>query len=330
MDLTEKADQLHAASIIIDGLEISRWSEEVFLNLRRGGLTAINATVAVIEGFNKTIQSIAGWYQMFERYPSLIRPVRKVEDIHRAKEEGKTGIIFGFQNTSPIEDDLDRLAVFRELGVRVIQLTYMERNYVGDGCLERTDCGLSRFGLEVIEEMNRLGILIDLSHVGYRTVMEAIEVSKKPVAFTHANPRGLCDHPRNKTDEQIKALARKGGVVGANAFPPFLSAGSKATMKDFMDAVDYLVKLVGTDHVSIGTDFTEGQPRTFFDYILKGKSKKELSMDVEYPIVNPEGIRSSADFPNITRALLARGYSESDTKKIMGENLVQLFKEVWL
>jgi membrane dipeptidase len=330
MNVKERADQLHAASIIIDGLEISRWSEEVFLNLRRGGLTAVNATVAVIEGFNETIQSIARWYQMFEHYPSLIRHVRTVEDIHRAKEEGKTGVIFGFQNTSPIEDDLDRLAIFKELGVRVIQLTYMERNYVGDGCLERTDCGLSRFGLEVIGEMNRLGILIDLSHVGYRTVMEAIEASQKPVAFTHANPRGLCDHPRNKTDEQIKALAKKGGVIGANVFPPFLSAGSKATMKDFVDAIDYLVKLVGIDHVSIGTDFTEGQPRTFFDYILKGKSKKELSMDVEYPIVNPEGIRSSADFPNITRALLAKGYSESDTKKIMGENLVQLFKEVWL
>jgi membrane dipeptidase len=329
MELEESAHQLHAASIIIDGLEISRWGEEVFVNLRRGGLTAINATVAVIEGFNDTIRSIAGWYRMFEQYSSFIRPVRAVKDIYRAKEEGKTGIIFGFQNTSPIEDDLDRLTIFKELGVRIIQLTYMERNYVGDGCLERTDCGLSRFGLEVIEEMNRLGILIDLSHVGYRTVMDAIEASKKPVAFTHANPGGLCNHPRNKTDEQIKALAKKGGVIGANVFPPFLSAGSKATMKDFIDAIDYLVALVGIDHVSIGTDFTEGQPRAFFDYILKGKSKKELAMELDYPIVNPEGIRSSAEFPNITRALLERGYSETDTKKIMGENLIRLFREVW-
>ena len=329
MDSGERAKQLHASSVIIDGLEISQWSEEVFLNLRLGGLTAINATVAVIEGFNETIESISRWYRMFEQYRLLIRPVRTVLDIYRAKEEGKTGIIFGFQNTYPIEDDLDRLAIFKELGVRVIQLTYMERNFVGDGCLERTDCGLSRFGLEVIEEMNRLGILIDLSHVGYRTVMEAIEASKKPVAFTHANPRGLCDHPRNKTDEQIKALVRKGGVIGANAFPPFLAAGSKSTMKDFIDVIDYLVNLAGLDHVSIGTDFTEGQPRWFFDYILKGKSKKELSMQLDYPIVNPEGIRSSADFPNITRALLARGYSEADTKKIMGENLMRLFKEVW-
>ncbi len=329
MDLSEKARQLHEASIIIDGLQISRWSEEVFLNLHRGGLTAINATVAVIEGFSETIQSIARWYRMFEQYSSLIRPVRAVKDIDRAKEEGRTGIIFGFQNTSPIEDDLSRLAIFKELGVRIIQLTYMERNYVGDGCLERTDCGLSRFGLEVIEEMNRLGLLIDLSHVGYRTVMEAIEASKKPVAFTHANPRSLCDHPRNKTDEQIKALAKKGGVIGANVFPPFLSAGSRATMQDFIDAIDFLVKLVGMDHVSIGTDFTEGQSWSFFDYILKGKSKKELAMNLEYPIVNPEGIRSSADFPNITQALLARGYTESDTKKIMGENLIRLFQEVW-
>jgi membrane dipeptidase len=328
-DMSERTQPLHASSTIIDGLQISRWSEEVFLNQRRGGLTAVNATVAVIEGFHETIRSISRWYRMFDQYHSLIRPVRTVKDIDRAKEEGKTGIIFGFQNTSPIEDDLDRLAIFKELGVRVIQLTYMERNYVGDGCLERTDCGLSRFGMEVIEEMNRLGILIDLSHVGDRTVMEAIEASKKPVAFTHANPRGLCNHPRNKTDEQIKALAKKGGVIGANVFPPFLSTGSKATMKEVIDAIDYLVALVGMDHVGIGTDFTEGQPRAFFDTILKGKSKKELSMDVEYPIVNPEGIRSSADFPNLTQALLARGYSESDTKKVMGENFLRLFREAW-
>jgi len=326
----DRGASLHGESFIIDGLEISRWGKETFLRISQGGVTAINATVAVLEGFRETINNIAQWYRMFERYSALIMPIRTVDDIRRAKELGKVGIIFGFQNTSPIEDDLYLLSIFKELGVRVIQLTYMERNYVGDGCLERTDCGLSRFGLEVIEEMNRLGMLIDLSHVGPRTTMEAIEASAKPVAFTHANPRSLCDHPRNKTDEAIKAVAKKGGVIGANIFPPFLSAGSKATIEDFIDVIDYLVRLVGLVHVAIGTDFTEGQPREFFDWILTGKSKKGPSLELEYPIVNPKGIQSATDFPNITRALLARGYVESDVKKIMGENLLRLFEEVWV
>jgi membrane dipeptidase len=205
----------------------------------------------------------------------------------------------------------------------------MERNYVGDGCLERTDCGLSDFGLEVIEEMNHLGILIDLSHVGYRTTMEAIEASEQPVAFTHANPRALCNHPRNKTDEAIKALADKGGVIGANIFPPFLAAGSHATIEDVIDVIDYLVNLVGVDRVGIGTDFTEGQPREVFDYWLTGKSSKGPRMRLDYPIVNPEGIRSAADFPNLTDALVTRGYPASHVKKIMGGNWLRLFEEVW-
>lgn len=160
--------------------------------------------------------------------------------------------------------------------------------------------------------------------------MEAIEASGKPVAFTHANPRSLCDHPRNKTDEQIKALVKKSGVIGATIFPPYLAAGSRATIEDVIDVIDYLVELVGIDHVAIGTDFTEGQPREWFDRLLTGKSKKGPSMELEYPIVNPEGIQSAAEFPNITRALVARSYPEPDVRKIMGENWLRLFEEVWV
>ena len=326
----DRASGLHEASIIIDGLQVSRWGEPVFRSLVQGGLTAINATVAVHENFQETVEKIERWNEMFEAHGSLIMPVRTTDDIRAAKSAGKVGIIFGFQDTAPIEHDSRLLSTFKALGVRVIQLTYMERNYVGDGCLERTDVGLSRFGLEVIEEMNRLGLLIDLSHVGYQTTMEAIEASSQPVAFTHANPRALCDHPRNKTDEQLLALVKKGGLVGANIFPPFLAAGSKSTLEDFVDVIDYLVKVVGIDHVSIGTDFTEGRPESFFDWLLIGKSRKGPIAKVDFPIVNPEGIRSSAEFPNVTRAILKRRYSESDAKKIMGENLMRLFETVWV
>ncbi|MBI3942874.1 MAG: membrane dipeptidase, partial [Chloroflexi bacterium] len=214
--------------------------------------------------------------------------------------------------------------------VRIIQITYNEGNYAGAGCLESTDWGLSRFGMDLIDEMNRLGLLIDLSHVGYRTSMEAIEASQQPVAFTHANPRALCENPRNKTDEQLLAVARKGGVIGANIFPPFLAKGSQATIEDFVDAIDYMVRLVGIDHVAIGTDFTEDQPEAWFRWLLMRRGNRKQIIPLDYPIINPEGIRSAAEFPNITRALLKRGYANADVKKIMGENLLRVFQTVWL
>ncbi len=266
---------------------------------------------------------------MFTKHHDLIVPIKSTDDIISAKEDGKTGIIFGFQNTSPVEDDPDFLSVFHALGVRVIQLTYMNANYVGQGCLERIDAGLTDLGLEVVEEMNRLGILIDLSHVGYQTTMDAIEASKKPVAFTHANPKSLWDHPRNKTDDQIKSLAKRGGVIGANIFPAFLPSGNNATIKEYIDVIDYLVKMVGIEHVAIGTDFTEDQPREFFNWLLTGKSKKGPGMELDHPLIYPEGIQSSSDFPNITQALLDLGYSHSDIKQIMGKNWFRLFKNVW-
>lgn len=325
----DSSTDLHAESIIIDGLNICRWSEAVFKQMTQGGLTAINATIAIHEGFRDTISNIAHWHRLFDQYGSMITPVKSVDDIRRAKREKKVGVIFGFQSTDPIERDLYLLSVFKELGVRIIQLTYNERNYIGDGCLERTDCGLSLFGLEVIEEMNRLGILIDLSHTGYRTAMETIEASKQPVVFTHANPRTLCDHPRNKTDEQIRAVVDKGGLIGANVFPAFLAAGSKATIEDVVDVIDYLVRIAGIDHVGIGTDFTEGQTEDWFQWLFLGKSKYHKIMTTELPVVNPKGIRTAAEFPNITKTLLGRGYSPADTKKIMGENFIRLFGQVW-
>jgi membrane dipeptidase len=324
-----KSRAIHQAAIVIDGLEISRFGRPVFEDMRQGGLTAVNCTVSVLENFRRTIRNIVWWQKAFAKHADLIRQVRSVSDIHAAKAEGKTGIIFGFQNTSAVEDDLDLLSIFYALGVRVIQLTYMEGNLVGQGCLERFDAGLTSFGLEVIEEMNRLGILIDLSHVGHRTTIEAIEASSRPVAFTHANPRRLCDHPRNKTDEEIKAVVKKGGVIGATIFPPFLPSGNDSTVHDVVKVVDYLVELAGIDHVGIGTDFTERQTRGFFDWLLSGRSGKGPRMRLDFPLKLPEGIQGAADFPNLTEALHAAGYAESDMRKILGGNFLRLFSDVW-
>jgi membrane dipeptidase len=325
----DQGKQVHAGSIIIDGLNVSRWDGETFRQVQGGGLTAINATIAVQEGFRETIEHLADWGELFEQYRDLIMPARSVDDIHAAKRAGKVGVIFGFQSTDPIEKDLRLLTIFQELGVRIIQITYNERNYAGDGCQEKTDCGLSRFGEELIGEMNRLGLLVDLSHVGYRTSMEAIEASTQPVTFTHANPRALFDNVRNKTDEQLLAVARKGGVIGASIYPVLLAAGSRATLDDFVDVVDYLVKLVGIEHIGVGTDFTEGQSVEWITRLRTGKSLRGPVITSQWPLQYPEGIRSAAEFPNITRTLLARGYSVEHTRMIMGENFLRLFGTVW-
>jgi len=323
------ANKLHTKSIIIDGLNISDWDREIFSKLRIGGITAVNATTACWENFRDSIRNIEKWNRRFEIFSDYIIPIRNVKDILKAKKIGKTGIIIGFQNTTPIEDDINLLRIFKDLGVRIIQLTFQDRNYVGDGCWEKTDAGLSEFGLRVIKEMNRQGILIDLSHAGDKTVIEAIEASEKPVAFTHANPRSLKDNPRNKTDEQILSIADKGGVIGTTLYSPLLSAGYKSELNDFLDVIDYLVELVSVDHVGIGSDFTENQPQEFFTDVLTGKSWEKPLSKVKYPIIYPKGIRSATEFSNITEGLVKRGYANKDVKKIMGENWLQLYSNVW-
>ena len=335
----DKATRLHTESIVIDCLNISNWNEpEVFAGIHRGGVTATNATIACWENFTETIDNIARWYLRFDKYADIIMHIKTVADIGKAKAGGKSGIIFGFQNSSPVEDDLRRIRVFHELGVRIIQITYNNSNFVGAGHAESQDYGLTKFGKHFIEECNRLGILIDLSHVGDRTVMDAIEASEKPVAFTHVGPRALFKHYRNKTDEQLKALAARGGVAGANAVVDFIAAWKNATLSDYIDTIDYMVNLIGVDHVGIGPDFTTRQSIEWGNWLFTGRNidakverPKEFRIDDNRtaPCYNPEGFETAADLPNLTKALLDRGYSESDVKKIIGENFVRLFKEVW-
>lgn len=322
--------ELHKDAIVIDGLNVSKWSRDVLEGIHEGGVTAINATTAVLENFRQTMLNLIKWERFFKDYDDIISQVTCVDDILRAKKMGKTGIILGFQNSSPVEDDLDLLVIFHRLGVRVIQLTYMEANLAGCGCLERIDGGLTDFGVEMVEEMNRLGILIDLSHVAYRTSMDAIKFSKKPVALTHANPASLVNHKRNKPDDLLKAVAKRGGIIGATIFPPFLKEEGVADISDYVRVIDYLVNLVGIDHIAVGTDFTENQGEDFFRVILSGNSKKGPKMSMDFlPVINPKGIESAREFPNITAALVGHGYSESHVRKIMGENFLRVFKEVW-
>lgn len=320
---------VHSDSIVIDGLNASVFDRELLERLRKGGLTAVNVTVSILENCKQSILKILEWRRMFRMFQDVIMPINSLTDIRQAKTSGKVGIILGFQNTAAIEEDVELLEAFAQLGIRIIQLTYNERNLVGDGCFERTDEGLTGFGLSVIRKMNDLGLLIDLSHVGPRTTIEAIEASEHPVAITHSNPKSLLDHPRNKTDEQIKLLASRGGVIGATFWPFFLKKGMDATVEDFLDNIDHWVNLVGPDFVGIASDFFLNRSKRELQVLRAGRSQEPETVEFTWPVVYPDGIATPEEFPALTDGLIRRGYSVDDVKKIMGENLMRLFRETW-
>jgi len=180
--------------------------------------------------------------------------VTKVEDFYQAKKENKLGILLAFQSTMPIEFNIDLIELYQRMGIRMILVAYNTKNFFGDGCAERTDCELSNFGIKAIKEMNRVGITIDCSHTGYKTAMEVIEYSDKPVIFSHANSKVVCDNPRNITDEQAIAVAKKGGVVGVNITPYFITKKEWPTMDDFIKHIDHYVEVIGIDHIGLGLD----------------------------------------------------------------------------
>ena len=318
---------LHDDAIIIDGLIIAKWDRSIFEDMRRGGLSAANCTVSVWEGFGDTVANIADMKKLIRENSELVSLVRTTGDIAQAKRDGKTGIILGFQNAHAFEDNLGYIEAFADMGVRVVQLCYNTQNLIGTGCYER-DGGLSGFGREAIAEMNRVGIMVDLSHVGGATSEEAILASAKPVCYSHCLPSGLKEHARNKSDDQLRFIADQGGFIGVTMFPPFLKRGIEATVADYVEAIDYVIDLVGDDCVGVGTDFTQGYDKGFFDWIThdKGRHRKLTSFGT---ILNPEGIRTIGEFPNLTAAMQKAGWSESRIRKVMGENWVRIFGQVW-
>jgi membrane dipeptidase len=332
MDPSDVASKVYNEAVVVDGLNVSNWeSPAVFDSLSKGGVTAINATIAVWEGYAEAMDNVAAWIHRFGERRANLSQVTGVQDILDSKRDGKTGVILGWQNASPIENDLDRLDLFYRLGVRVIQLTYNERNLLGNGCWERNDDGLSHFGADAVREMNRLGILIDLSHVGDRTTLDAIELSDQPVACTHANARSFFGNQRNKTDDALRLIAEKGGVIGATSWPPFLRNGWESTLEDFADAIEDMVERVGIDHVGIGSDYTQGQTKEWFDVLMSQQGTKLLDRRHEYPDVpgHPVGLETPDKMPAIADALVSRGFAADEITKILGGNWLRLLTQVW-
>lgn len=320
---TRRADELHARSIVIDGLAGTTFAFDALIE---AGLTAAHVTVAAHnESFIKAMEFIKDYYAALDAHPDKLMLVRTVDDILRAKAEGKLGLILGFQSAAPVEEDLTNLAIFKAVGVRVVQLTYMGRNLVGDGCYEPRDEGLTYYGMQMVRELNRLGMVVDLSHVGWKTAMDAASLSTRPVILSHSNPYALCANRRNVPDELLKKVADTGGCIGANAHPALcsLSPGRRPTLDDYLDVLDYMIRLVGIDHVSLGTDLFEGFAQ--WQHVRWNKRYDEL----RNPWGTVDGLSKAADIVGITRGLVRRGYSDSQIEKVLGGNLLRVFRAVW-
>jgi membrane dipeptidase len=314
--------------IIFDGLIVANWGPDIFHDMRRGRLTGANCTCCIWEGFADTMRNIARWNAWFREYPNLIVKARTVADIRNAKASNQTAIVLGFQNVSAFEDQIGAVQLFKELGVGIVQMAYNTQNLIGSGCYERHDGGLSDFGHDVVAEMNRVGMLCDLSHVGSVTSRDVILASRMPVCFSHCLPSALKAHQRNKSDEELRFIADHGGFVGVTMFPPFLPKGPDSNVADYVAAIEYVIGLIGEDAVGIGTDFTQGHGIPFFDWITHDKGYGRKLTDFG-EIRNPAGLDTIGDYPNLLTAMDRAGWTESRIDKVVGNNWLHLLETVW-
>lgn len=317
------AAAFHAGLIVIDGLEYSNWDRTLFEELKAGGITAVHATAVYWEDARQTLALLADWNRRFREHADLIRPVTSGEDIRAAKREGRIAFLLGAQNCSPIEQDLGLVEIFRQLGLMVMQLTYNNQSPLGGGCYEAVDSGLTRFGREVLKEMNRVGMIADLSHSGEKTTLDTIEHSSRPVCISHANPSFFHENVRNKSEKVLRALGESGGMLGFSLYPLHIG-GAGRKLEDFTAMVARAAEIMGVEHIGIGTDTVSNWPDSVLDWMRSGRWTWS-SATPSWPEW-PSWFRSPADFPNLTSALLARGFSREEVARIMGGNWLNFFE----
>jgi membrane dipeptidase len=350
----ERAREVHRNATVVDGVMAPRHVQEYFDRMKSAGVTGSVVLVPLpSEGSFRTypfaaLEYICRNYRWIDSSQGKAIFATSVEDIRRAKREGKAAIIFNSQDGRIIGEDLDFLNIFNKLGIKIMQLAHVKRNLIGDGTYVRREAGLSYFGEEVVREMNRLRMLIDVAHCAKQTTLEAIELSSAPTIFSHANARALCDNIRNKSDEEIKALAKKGGVIGLLPVAPMCetSPGVWPTTDDFLKHVRYIVELVGIDHVGISLDIDEpGHPKEVdvdpWGHVARVSWPEEVRTSpglirepylewappIGYPLA--KGMEDISCYPNITRGLVAEGYSDEEIAKILGGNWLRVFEKVW-
>ena len=315
---------------LIDNLQYANWSEKVFRQMQEGGVTAVHVTIAYHENFRETVANVEMWNLWFERFPELIFQGHTGDDVRRAKTEGRTAIFFGFQNPSPIEDDIGLIEIWHSLGARFMQLTYNNQSLLATGCYEANDTGITRMGRQVIKEMNRVGLVVDMSHSAERSTLNAIEISERPIAITHANPAFWHPARRNKSEDVLRALGQSGGMLGFSIYPHHLKNKSDCTLASFCEMIARTADLMGIDNIGLGSDLCQDQPDSVVEWMRVGRWSKEIDYgegsanDAGFPPM-PDWFGDNRHFGNIADGLMEHGFSREDTAAVMGENWLRFY-----
>ena len=315
---------------IIDNLQYANWSEKIFKQMREGGVDAVHVTIAYHEIFREMVTNIEQWNHWFESFPNLICHARSGDDVRCAKRDGRTAIIFGFQNPSPIEDDIGLVEICHMLGVRFMQLTYNNQSLLATGCYEAEDSGVTRMGREVIKEMNRVGLVVDMSHSAERSTLDAIALSDRPIAITHANPNFWHPAKRNKSDDVLRALGETGGMLGFSLYPHHLKDKSQCTLESFCEMIARTADLMGVQHIGLGSDLCQDQPDSVVEWVRVGRWTKRIDYGegsaayAGFPKM-PDWFQDNRHFGNIAAGLRAASFSKDETSAIMGENWLRFY-----
>ena len=318
-------------SYLIDALQYANWSEKVFRQMREGAVDAVHVTIAYHETFRETVANIETWNRYFETYPDLITQARTADDIRAAKAAGRTAIIFGAQTPAPIEDDIGLVEILHTLGLRFMQLTYNNQSLLATGCYEAEDPGLTRMGREVVEEMNRIGLVVDMSHSSERSTLDAIEHSNRPIAITHANPADWHPAKRNKSDRVLQALTETGGMLGVSLYPHHLKDGSDCTLTSFCQMIADAAERYGAANIGIGSDLCQDQPDSVVEWMRVGRWTKKIDFGEGSAAApgfppQPDFFNDNRDLAGLGTGLRSVGFHQDEIDGILGNNWLRFFE----
>jgi len=324
---------MNKASFRIDNLQYCNWSEEIFKINSEAKLDAIHVTIAYHEDFNGVEKNISVWNSRFKNFKDLIFHGKTFKDIEKAQKEKKTAVFFGFQNCSPIGDNIGLVEEIHKLGIIFMQLTYNNQSLLATGCYEENDSGVTRMGKEVIKEMNRLGVVVDMSHSAEKSTLDAIKISSKPIAITHANPSFWFAAKRNKSNEVLKALANSNGMIGLSLYPHHLKDKSNCTLESFCEMAAKTADLIGVKHIGIGSDLCIGHPDSVVDWMRNGKWTKTKdygegsAANANFP-EQPDWFKDARGFKNLEQGLKKVGFQDTEVNDILGNNWYNFYRGI--
>ena len=317
----------------IDNLQYCKWTREVFQINREAKLDAVHVTIVYHEDYNELLNKIKEWETFFKENSDIIFLGKSFKDIEKANKENKTAIFFGFQNCSPIEDDISLVEKVHEHGCRFMQLTYNNQSLLATGCYEKLDSGVTNFGKEVIKEMNRVGIVIDMSHSAEKSTYDAIEISEKPIAITHANPFFWHQAKRNKSDQLLKTLSNNDGMLGLSLYPHHLKDNTNCTLESFCEMTARTAELMGVEKIGIGSDLCLNQPDSVVEWMRNGtwaknKNYGEGSKNKSGFPKQPKWFEDARGFKNLENGLKKVGFNEKEINGILGNNWFNFYKKI--